>query len=264
MREELSTVRAELVVLQRTEQVLKTRHTNLDDFNAELEKSKGVEGYRGTQRALEDMAEKTNQIDETKGLTLEQISTMVEHISREFKQQQAKLQPLMAELKKTRVSYQDIEATYLDKKATYDKVAVGLEMEKAALEKECDTFQDECVREESRFHYLNALSSIARIKLDRAEQENKWQNGDGRMMRDIPSFKDLYANKLTQQEQLTKQLRKRQKELKENAGVMTNQKTNFLNLQALLAAKLDCENGPSNMGSLAIAEAKTSDNFMSM
>jgi hypothetical protein len=35
-------------------------------------------------------------------------------------------------------------------------------------------------------------------------------------------------NKLAQQDNLTKQLRKRQKELKENSGALTNQKTNFL------------------------------------
>ena len=35
------------------------------------------------------------------------------------------------------------------------QVAVGLEMEKTGLEKECDAFQEECLREESRFHYLN-------------------------------------------------------------------------------------------------------------
>ena len=34
-------------------------------------------------------------------------------------------------------------------------------------------------------------------------------------------------NKPSQQDQLTKQLRKKQKDLKENAGAMTNQKTNF-------------------------------------
>jgi hypothetical protein len=36
---------------------------------------------------------------------------------------------------------------------------------------------------------------------------------------------------------MVKQLRKRQKELKENSGVLTNQKTNFLHLQALLDMK---------------------------
>ena len=35
----------------------------------------------------------------------------------------------------------DVEAEYLDRKNCYDKVAVGLEMDKQALEKECDTFQ---------------------------------------------------------------------------------------------------------------------------
>jgi len=129
------------------------------------------------------------------------------------------------------------EADYEERRAQYDKVAVGLDLEKSQLEKECDAYQEECMREESRYHYLNSLTSISRIKLERAEMEKKWQSGDGRMMRDFGSFKDLYTHKLSQQEALTKQLRKKQKELKENSGVMTNQKTNFMHLQALLEAK---------------------------
>jgi intraflagellar transport protein 81 len=43
MREEISVIRAELVVLQRTEQILKSRDKNLDDFLTDLEKKKGVQ-----------------------------------------------------------------------------------------------------------------------------------------------------------------------------------------------------------------------------
>lgn len=43
MREELAALRQELVVLQRTEQILKSRHKNLDEFLADLERQKGVE-----------------------------------------------------------------------------------------------------------------------------------------------------------------------------------------------------------------------------
>ena len=43
MREELSLVRAELVVLQRTEVILKSRNKNLDEFLLELERKKGIE-----------------------------------------------------------------------------------------------------------------------------------------------------------------------------------------------------------------------------
>merc|ERR1712146_70685 len=157
----------------------------------------------------------------------------------------------------------EVEAVYNEKKATYDKVAIGLDMEKSSLEKECDAFQEECIREESRFHYLNSLTNIAKIKLDRAEQEKKWQSGDGRMMRDFASFKDLYTNKLAQQEQMTKALRKKQKELKEQAGAMTNQKTNFLNLQALLNAKKAIANGTYGAG-LVVAEAEAKTGSQSM
>lgn len=43
MREELALLRSELVVLQRTEQILKSRHKNLDEFLADLEKQRGIE-----------------------------------------------------------------------------------------------------------------------------------------------------------------------------------------------------------------------------
>lgn len=114
----------------------------------------------------------------------------------------------------------DVESEYLTGKNTYDKVAVGLEMDKQALEKECDSFQvnndmisilqrldlylyflflfvyflqDECLREESRFHLLTSQCNITRIKLERAEQEKKWLAGNGRLLRDFASFKDLYS-----------------------------------------------------------------------
>lgn len=45
MRDELSNIRAELVVLQRTEQILKGKLKNLDEFLTELEKKKGVQVF---------------------------------------------------------------------------------------------------------------------------------------------------------------------------------------------------------------------------
>ncbi len=45
------------------------------------------------------MTEKAAEIDHVKGATLEEISAMVEQISREFRNKQNQLQPLIAELK---------------------------------------------------------------------------------------------------------------------------------------------------------------------
>jgi intraflagellar transport protein 81 len=243
MRDEISSLRNELVILQRTEQILKSRDKNLDEFLTALEKKKGVEGVRETQRQLIEMSEKTAAVDQLKGATLEEISAMVEQIGREFKNKQMQLQPMMTELKSLRQEYMEVESKHSDCKSTYDKVAIGLEMDKQSMERECDAFQEECLREESRYHTLNCLVSISKIKLQRAEQEKKWNDGSGRMLRDFASFKQLYTHKIAQQEQLTKQLRVKQKELKENSMSMTKQKQNFLNLQLLLQAKSNSQTG---------------------
>merc|ERR1711871_920254 len=239
MRDELSGLRAELVLLQRTE-ILKSRNKNLDEFLSDLEKRQGVEGYRDTQRELIEMTEKAAEVDKMKGSTLDQISEMVDQIGKEFKSKQAQLQPLMAELKNVRHEYMEVEAQFAERKSSYDKIAVGLEIEKQNLEKECNTHQDECLREESRYHYLNTLVSIARQKLERADMEKKCQKGERRLMRDWTSLKELFQHKLSVQDQQVKLLRKQQKDLKESAGAMTNQKTIFRQLQNLLEAKLEC------------------------
>jgi len=132
--------------------------------------------------------------------------------------------------------------------------------------------QEECLREESRYHYLNCLVTIAKTKLDRAEKEKKCQSGDStRIMRDFASFKELYGHKITQQEQLTKQLRRQQKELKETAGAMTNQKSNFRDLQRLLDAKSKALSAGDGMGSPVgssgirfESESKSGGNYMTM
>ena len=45
----------------------------------------------------------------------------------------------------------DLEALHTEKKDIFDKIAVGLDLEKTSLEKECDALQEECIREESRY-----------------------------------------------------------------------------------------------------------------
>ena len=45
------------------------------------------------------MTQQTAAVDQMKGATLEQISQLVEQIGREFRNKQAQLQPIIAELK---------------------------------------------------------------------------------------------------------------------------------------------------------------------
>src|SRR5690606_34220650 len=59
MKNEFKNLKAELSVLQLTEQVLKRKHQNLDQFLSNLEQKKGAVGYRKTQRAIEEASAAT-------------------------------------------------------------------------------------------------------------------------------------------------------------------------------------------------------------
>lgn len=101
MREELATLRNELVVLQRTEAILKTRDAKIDEYYLQLEEEKGIKGARDEQIKVGQLTIATAAVDQEKGATLEQISQLVEQIGREFKNKQAQLQPIITELKVT-------------------------------------------------------------------------------------------------------------------------------------------------------------------
>lgn len=74
---ELAALRAESVVLHRTEQILKGRDRNLEEFLKQQEKKAGVSGYRDAQSRLEMASEQTAEMDDMKGQTLDEISELV-------------------------------------------------------------------------------------------------------------------------------------------------------------------------------------------
>jgi intraflagellar transport protein 81 len=52
MKKVLGEIKSEVTVLSRTENILKSRADNLDDFMKSLEKQKGITGYTGVQDQL--------------------------------------------------------------------------------------------------------------------------------------------------------------------------------------------------------------------
>lgn len=60
------------------------------------------------------------------------------------------------------------------------------------LENECDELQEECLAEESRFHYLNCLSGIAASSLEKVQLEEGWAAGKGKLLPDFSCIQDLY------------------------------------------------------------------------
>lgn len=256
MKAELAEIRAETVVLNRTEQLLRGRDTNLNDFLAKQEAKQGVQGYTETEKRLQQVSETQGDVNEAKGKTLDEISKIVTDINQTLKERKNKLAPQIKELRAVRQRYQEVEQDHLEKKALYENTAAGLETERIKLEQDCAAFQEDCLREESRYHYLQCMMRIAEAHHERVEQEVEYERGHGRLLRDFRTYKELYQHKISQQEGLAKELRKRQKHLKESEGDNLGQRQMFADMRKLLAAKLKAKdqelkqnNQVSNAGS---------------
>merc|ERR1712226_673968 len=177
---ELTQLQSESVVLNRTEQILKTRDDNVSEFMAQREQEKGVSGYQQTEAELQEISQKKTTTDREKGQTLEEISKIVTDINMALKDRKNKLAPQIKELRSVRQQFQELEQIYLKHKKTYENTAAGLESERLKLEQECEKLQNKALQEESRYHYLNCLYGIASVQLDKVKDQENLKSSGGR------------------------------------------------------------------------------------
>mmetsp|Transcript_25225 Transcript_25225/g.39030 ORF Transcript_25225/g.39030 Transcript_25225/m.39030 type:complete len:698 (+) Transcript_25225:1608-3701(+) len=233
----LAELQAESVVLQRTEQTLRGRIDNLEEFMKLQEERAGVAGFRDAQQTLEATSEQTAEIDEVKGQTLEEISAIIKSITMKVEEKKDKLKPKIIALKETRRSFQELEHQYNEKKSRFDNVTKEINAEINGLKIERKELEENWLTEESQYYEIVALKEVALIRLNEVKQEELWQAGEGELSPDFQCLADLYKSKLVKQENYAKQLRKKQKELKENENDDLQQRAMFSDLYHLLDVK---------------------------
>ena len=78
----------DVVVVQRVQTAVETRH--------------GVEGFRDTQDAIENISTMKSEFDHQKGQTLENMSDMVQQFDSKIANKKAALEPIIRELRSVR------------------------------------------------------------------------------------------------------------------------------------------------------------------
>lgn len=185
MKQELAEIRAEAVVVSRTQAILRGLDSSLGEVLERIEAEKGVAGYSKTQERLEEASEKKSELDETKGRTLEEISKIVTDITQSLKERKNKLAPQIKELRAVRQQYQELEARYLSGKSKFENTATGLESSRIQLEHQCAQLQDEAIAEETRYHELNARMEILKTQQQAVAEEAKFKRGEGQFLREV-------------------------------------------------------------------------------
>eukprot|EP00163_Fabomonas_tropica_P026040 TRINITY_DN4634_c0_g1_i1.p1 TRINITY_DN4634_c0_g1~~TRINITY_DN4634_c0_g1_i1.p1 ORF type:complete len:580 (-),score=187.01 TRINITY_DN4634_c0_g1_i1:127-1866(-) len=222
----LNEMRAEWGILQRTKEILSQRSEDLGEFLKNLEKARGVEGYTETQAKIQQVSALKANFDKDKGQTLEEISRVVQEINQQIKERKSQLAPQVKELRAIRNQYQELEGEYREKKLMYDNTKAGLDSNMVQLQQEVSEIAAELHTEESRYHYLNANDKINSVLVKRAKDD-----AHANLVR------QAYTKRIQQQEEKTKEMRGKQKQIKDSHAPNMEQLEYFRNLKQLLRCK---------------------------
>ncbi|KAJ3044268.1 Intraflagellar transport protein 81 [Rhizophlyctis rosea] len=240
---ELSELTAEFGILQRTEEILKGRVKSLEDALSTLERKGGVLGFHAAQENLEKMSERKAEVDEAKGNTLNEISSIVDKLVASINEKKAHLSPIIQEMRTLRQQAQDLETEYTEKKKAHDALMVGLDSEAIQLDQEVKGYRQDIQTDQSRMFYLNLQIEMLEIAHDRVMQEMKaYIGGDDALeamqkARGFKTYRELYNKKITEAENAGRALRESQKEVKAKHEPNMKQLAMFTDVKKLLALK---------------------------
>lgn len=109
MMKSLDEIKAECTVLNRTQQILKSRAGNVDEFLKELEKKKGVAGYTSVEDQIVGVSELKEQLDNNKSQSLQELTALVQQIESDVKEKKTKLAPGIKKLRTLRQRMSEVE-----------------------------------------------------------------------------------------------------------------------------------------------------------
>ncbi|XP_026980612.1 intraflagellar transport protein 81 homolog isoform X2 [Sagmatias obliquidens] len=231
--------KAEFGLLQRTEELLKQRHENIQHQLQTIEEKKGISGYSYTQEELERVSALKSEVDEVKGRTLDDMSEMVKKLNSLVSEKKSALAPVIKELRQLRQKCQELTQECDEKKSQYDSCAAGLESNRSKLEQEVRGLREECLQDESRYHYTNCMIKNLKVQLCRATDEMKaYVSSDQQEKR--KAIREQYTKNIAEQENLGKKLREKQKAVRESHGPNMKQVKMWRDFEQLMECKKQC------------------------
>lgn len=236
---ELNAFKAELGVLSRTEEILKSRDENTQELMELMEKKKGVHGYRQAQEAIEDASAVKSELDEKTGRKLLDLTANINELTAIIESKKASLAPLIKNVRPLRQRHQELQGEHAEKKVTFDGVAAGLQAQRSGLEREVHTLWEETLGEESRYHYLHCMLQSLDLQKERVAAEMRcYVSADPVEKR--KSLRDQYTRTIQDAENRGKALRDKQRDVKESHASSLNQVKLWKDLKRMMEVKREC------------------------
>uniref|UniRef100_A0A673ZLY5 Intraflagellar transport protein 81 homolog n=1 Tax=Salmo trutta TaxID=8032 RepID=A0A673ZLY5_SALTR len=234
-RQEITELRAEYGVLQRTEEILKQRHEVAQQQLVTMHHSNPLRSNPPYLPPSIPHRSPCMCIDVGRWVEICDAFFQVKKLNSTIVEKKSALAPIIKELRPLRQQCQ-LTQEYEEKKAQYDSCAAGLESNRSKLEQEVRALREEMAQEENRYHYINCMKEM---QMQRAAEEMKaYVSPDPQERR--KTIREQYMKNIAEQESLGKKLREQQKTVRESHGPNMKQVKMWRDLEQLMECKRQC------------------------
>lgn len=211
----LDGIKGESLILERTINLIKFKTEEGDSIVKNIEEKNGISSLNIQRKELEELSRKKQEIDVSKALTLEEYSKLIQQIRQKIQETQDKHAPAIEEHAKIKAEYEKILPTFNKKKQTYDNAISDEQNQYNKVKENFDKFEVEFRTCQNKYHQMNVASKITEELIKRYESESGFLAKPEKKLNDkFKSYTDYYKAITIEQEELVRNLKERQKQIK--------------------------------------------------
>lgn len=238
---ELAVIRKELVIMMRTEEIVKQQYeSNLTEIQ-KIERQRGVGGFRQAREKLEKVSATKADLDDLKGKTLEEMSAISKEIQKGIQARQSELKPLVSELQDYRKKKAAIESKYLQAKQRYQNAISEYDSICMELDEESKKLKADIGAHQSKYHNARQMLCCLERKKRRGMEESMATKTGNPISKEIKTYSDYFQKAAQALKKETKSLKEQKKTIGTQTEANQKQLEMFQSLRRLLQVKLECQ-----------------------
>ena len=234
-------IKGEALILDRTINILKEKTPDGEDILKKYEEKNG-KILDKAKKELEILATRKQEIDESKALTLEEYSRLIQQLKKKIADQDKRniIAPLAEERDKLKREYETILPTYEKKKRDFQNATADLRRNYDSVEAEYNESEKTFRECQNKYHQLNLSNIINEALLKRCDDESQYMSKPDKRLKDnYKDYQSYYREIINQENNLIKELREKQLKTKEAFEDNDRQSKMYSDMKALLLVKYE-------------------------
>ena len=234
-------IKGEALILDRTINILKEKTPDGEDILKKYEEKNG-KILDKAKKELEILATRKQEIDESKALTLEEYSKLIQQLKKKIADQDKRniIAPLAEERDKLKREYETILPTYEKKKRDFQNATADLRRNYDSVEAEYNESEKTFRECQNKYHQLNLSNIINEALLKRCDDESQYMSKPDKRLKDnYKDYQSYYREIINQENNLIKELREKQLKTKEAFEDNDRQSKMYSDMKALLLVKYE-------------------------